>query len=131
MRKSILLVGVSCGFILAFAVGAFWGENKIQETRTFHANTVGMQIVEINRLYEKMNANGLPVTGDWEKYNRDMLLLIDCGRLMDGLEGTKSDSSLKPFFEGLNISWKMLKSRGITKGGLGLCSGRVKEWLND
>ena len=131
MNKLAVSVFFSSGVLISFAIGVWFGKEQTRELRSFHANTVGMQIVEINRLYEKMSDSGLAVANDWDTYNQDMLLLIDCGKLMDGIDSNRLDSSLKYFVEGLDLSWKMLKKRGVLKEKLSLCNGRIKSWLVD
>ena len=110
MKKLVASVLFSSGVLISFAVGFLFGKEQTQELRYFHANTVGMQIVEVNRLYEKMSNSGLTVATDWDRYNQDMLLLIDCGKLLDGIDGNRLDSSLKPFVDGLDLSWNMADS---------------------
>lgn len=128
LTASVLFSG---GVLISFVGGFLFGNQQTKELRYFHANTVGMQIVEINRLYEKMSNSGLPVANDWDRYNQDMLLLIDCGKLLDGIESNRLNSSLKLFVDGLDLSWKMLEKRGVLKENLNLCDGRVKLWLTD
>lgn len=97
---------------LAFIV-AVWvfgykvGSGKLMDPQVYHANTVGSQIIQINDMYDKMDAAGIDVSNDRLNYNRDILTVIDCSQLLKSIYYLSvEDERVRIFKDGIEVAWK-------------------------
>ena len=129
MRK--IVTGLSCVFLLGLAglFGYVLGTNRAMNPQIYHANTVGMQIVQMNGLYERMEKSGLDINSERIKYNTDMLTVMDCGQLLKSMALLDAnDSRLAPFREGVSLAWNQSRKSGKNPV---LCDKDILRWAGE
>ncbi|WP_347486320.1 hypothetical protein ABFV80_001470 [Vandammella animalimorsus] len=118
---------------LAFIV-AVWvfgykvGSGKLMDPQVYHANTVGSQIIQINDMYDKMDAAGIDVSNDRLNYNRDILTVIDCSQLLKSIYYLSvEDERVRIFKDGIEVAWKYAHQ---SKKEIVFCEKNILKWVS-
>lgn len=99
------------------------------DPQIYHANTVGSQIVQINEMYDKMDAAGMDVLEERLNYNRDILTVIDCSELLKSLSDMNpEDQRMKIFKDGVELAWRHANQ---SKKEIVFCGSGVLEWVSE
>ena len=113
--------------LLAGAViGFFFGKNLMLSPQIYHANALGSQIIQINALYSRIEGG----TEEAIQYNKDMLLIIDCGsgKIFERIKDKGNNADLKLFFDGVSYSFEFLEKKNINLEKLNTCNNGLLNW---
>jgi hypothetical protein len=131
MRSKFITIGVSAvvGAIL-FVSGYFTAMFTQRNPSAYAVNSLGGQMLEMNRLYARLHEQGVPIKHEWKRYNLDMLLTLDCGSLFKSLTPTINSPEYEYLFKGLAESKASLAKVGVSTRQIETCNGFIGKWLN-
>lgn len=126
-NKTMLLIASAFLLCAGFALGYFYQSRELVKKDLFIANTVGNNLSEVNRLYSLLGGQGHDYRKEQNKFNLDMLTIVDCGLFIRSVQPSATGEEIKYLVKGLQDAIGSLDANGVDRKNLVLCDAKVLE----
>lgn len=125
--KTMTLTATVLALCAGFALGFLYQARELARKDLFVANTVGNNLSQMNRLYSLLSGQARNHQDDQNKFNLEMLTIIDCGVFIKSVKPAAAGNEAQYLVKGLRDALRALDANGVDRKGLVLCDARVLE----